>query len=377
MPKFLGPNADLIGKPNSRWELNTPALVLDRPAFLSNIAAMRRLAGNAGVALRPHVKGPKSLAVGRVLAAASGGLACATLFEAETMAAVGISDLLVTSPIVTPTGIQRLAELAKRLTVAAVVDQVESVEAFHRAIGDGLPRPRLLVDIDVGQHRTGATDEDAVVAIARAIREVGFEYAGVQAYWGHLQGVPGFADRSSAVETEAARLRAILVRLEQEGLPAPTITGAGTGTAAIDASLGIFTEIQPGSFPFLDAAYERVDFTGDGSSPFSVSLFVQARVVSANHRDRVTIDAGMKAIPTDGPPARPVDQALAGAIYQTAGDEFGFVIGPKGNQGLKVGDPLVLVTPHCDTTANLHGLLHVVEGDRLMEIWPIEARGQW
>jgi 3-hydroxy-D-aspartate aldolase len=379
-PATPSPNEALIGRPGSRWSLATPALVLDRRRFRANLAAMVAIARGGGCALRPHMKGPKSAAVGRALVeAGAGGLACATLFEAECMVAGGIGDVLVTGPVVTGQGIARLADLAARAEVTAVVDRAEVVEALSRAFAGGGRALRLLVDLDVGQRRTGvAREEDAVRLAALIARSPGLELAGLQAYYGHLQGIVDHAPRARAAAGQQARISGLVAMLEREGLAPRVVSGGGTGTATIDAGAGVFTELQPGSFPFMDAAYEQVDIAGDGGTPFAVSLFVHTTVVSANQPDRVTIDAGMKALPTDGGPVRFVRGAPEGARYAIAGDEFGFVLldGASG-AAPAVGDQLVCVTPHCDTTVNLHAWLHVVEDDRLVAIWPIEARGRW
>jgi 3-hydroxy-D-aspartate aldolase len=380
MPTSLGPNADLIGKAGSRWSLSTPALVLDRAVFAANVATMVDWARAAGCDLRPHVKGPKSVTVGRALVEMGAcGLACATLFEAETMVDGGIGDVLITGPIVTERGQRRLAELASRATVTAVVDRMEAIAALAALLSGAGAQLRLLVDVDVGQRRTGVVSEQDAVRLAAAIeRAPELDYAGLQAYYGHLQGIRDFGERRQKAGEQQARIEGFVTRLRSEGLPPRVVTGAGTGTAAIDARSGVFTELQPGSFPFMDAAYEQEDLLGDGTTPLAVSLFVHSTVVSANQTGQVAIDAGMKAIPTDGAPVRFVKGAPAGARYAFAGDEFGFVIFDGADDGrLEVGDQVVCVTPHCDTTANLHAVLHVVEGDELVAIWPIEARGRW
>src|SRR5215212_5873820 len=293
----LGPNADLIGQPRSRWTLTTPALVLDRPAFLANISAMARLAATHGCALRPHVKGSKNTAIGRLLSGLGSGIACATLFEAETMVGGGVDDILITGPIVTRRSLERLVRLSTRAKVTAVVDCLAAVEVLRSYLVGAELRLNLLVDIDVGQSRTGVTSEQDCVQLAKAIEQVpSLAFAGVQAYYGHLQGIRDFAERKAEAQIRIDRIATYSDRLRREGLPPRVISGGGTGTAIIDMQSGVFTELQPGSFPFMDAAYEQEDIAGDGSTPFAVSLFVYSTVVSANQPDRATIDAGMKAI---------------------------------------------------------------------------------
>lgn len=199
----------------------------------------------------------------------------------------------------------------------------------------------------------------------------------MQAYYGHLQGQTSLDERRAAASAQIERLSALIERLPREGLAPEVVSGGGTGTCAIDLEAGVFTELQPGSDPFMDAQYERVEIARDEPQPFGVALFVQATVVSANQPGQVTINAGMKAIPTDGAPPR-FTGARADCSYAIGGDEFGFVrSGGSGDGDLAVGDVIECVTPHCDITTNLHGFLHCVRDDDLVDIWPIEARGRW
>ena len=165
-----------------------------------------------------------------------------------------------------------------------------------------------------------------------------------------------------------------LEALSGAGFAPEIISGGGTGTHHLDLAHGPFTEIQPGSYLFMDKQYGEVEIA-PGGSPFATSLTVAARVVSTAQPDRVIVDAGSKALSTDYGPALVVKGAPEGATYQFMGDEHGAIRMPEGANRPPLGGIIELVAPHCDPTANLHDRFHVMQGGRLVDIWPIEARG--
>jgi 3-hydroxy-D-aspartate aldolase len=248
-----GPNENLIGIKGGRARLSTPALLLDIDALDRNIAAMAAHTKAAGINLRPHSKGGKSIAIARrQMAAGAIGICCTTIGEAEVIAGGSIAGVLITSPVVTPTMIERLMALNARADgLKIVADNPANVDALAAACAKaGRPLP-IVVEYDVGQGRTGATSEDAAVALARRIKDAAqLRFAGVQAYYGHYQHIPAHADRRKAAEAQMARVRTLLTRLKAEGMAPELVTGGGTGTFDIDPGNGIYTEIQPGSYPF-------------------------------------------------------------------------------------------------------------------------------
>lgn len=361
-------HAQLIGEPGSRALLNTPALVLDLDAFERNVARMAAFARGHGLALRPHAKSHKSADVARAqIAAGAVGLCCAKLGEAEALAAEGIEGLHLTSPIVTPPAIARLAALARRMTdVSVVADHPDPVDALAVAAQGGPPL-KVFVDIDPGIHRTGVASPDAAVALARRIADrPSLHFAGVQYYCGSQQHIRGFGERRDAIVERTAYLSTCLTALAEAGLTPPVVTGGGTGSHLIDAELGVLTELQTGSYVFMDREYNDCEDTGG----FETALTVDARVISANSPGLVTIDAGLKAFATDaGPPVLIGSEAR----YRFMGDEHGALIGADlPTLGVRV----TLATPHCDPTVNLYDSYHVVRGDTLIAIWRVTARGR-
>lgn len=374
----LGPNERFIGVVGSRANLSTPALLLDLDVLDRNIAAMAAHCRAAGIKLRPHAKGAKSIAIARrQMAAGAAGICCATLGEAEVIAGGGIDGVLVTSPVVTPAMIERLMALnGARNGLMVVADNPVNVDALDAASGKAGKSLGVIVEFDVGQARTGTTSVDAALALARRIRDCPhLRFAGIQAYYGHFQHIAAFADRKAAAEGQMARVRELLARLNAEGLAPGIVTGGGTGTFDIDPAGGVYTELQPGSYPFMDREYAEIDIAKGRASPFAPSLFVQASVISANRPGFAVVNAGYKAFATEGGMPLVAVPRLADAKYKLMGDEHGGIdYDPKGGT-LELGDVVEFLTPHCDPTINLYARYHCVRGDTLVEIWPVDARG--
>ncbi len=370
-------NEDLIGAVDGRRRLLTPALVLDRAAFERNVARMAAIASANGVALRPHAKTHKSVAVAKAQVAAGAlGVSCTILREAEVMVAAGIPGVLLTSPVVGARAVERLIALARRAGdggVMAVVDDAGNAAALSAAAAT-LPHPLgVLVDYGAGFHRTGVATEAEAVALAVAIGTLPhLRLRGLQAYAGNLQHIADRAERAARAASLRGSIERIIAHGAASGIAFPIVTGAGTGTHDMDRAP--FTEIQPGSYLFGDAQYDPVLAGGVAAPPFETALFLQASVVSTPAADYVTLDAGVKSLATDGPLPLVARGAPAGSRYAFFGDEHGKLTCPSGERPA-LGDRVELVTPHCDPTVNLHDAIHLVEGDVLVAIWPVDARG--
>ena len=372
-------NTPLIGLAGGRQSLDTPALLLDLGALMRNIERMAAFAKARGVGLRPHVKTHKSVEIARrQVAAGAIGVSCVTLGEAEVMVKAGIPDVLITSPAVTPSKIARVVKLARLAGpggMMVVVDDPRNA-ADLAAATLGLPHPlEVLVDYGAGYNRTGAATEAQVLDLARRIAaEPRLKLRGLQAYAGNLQHIVDREERSAAAAGLRETVARIVAQARQEGIHFEIVTGAGTGTHDLDAQRDAFTELQAGSYVFMDAEYAQVLGAPGQPSPFEVSLFVQTAVVSANAADWVTVDGGTKCFATDaGVPlvARGADPASRHAF-------FGDVDGKLRVAGARpaLGERVEFVTPHCDPTVNLHDAYHVVDGDTLVAIWPVDARGR-
>ena len=359
----------LIGQPGSRARIPTPAAVLDLDIFEANLAKMAGRAKAAGLALRPHTKSHKCAAIARMqLEAGAVGVCCAKLAEAEAMAAAGIGAILVTSPIAGEASARRAAALAGLPDFRLVVDHVDAVGELA-ATSSAL---QLIIDVDVGLGRTGVHDADQAADVARAIlRHPQLSLLGVQGYGGHWQHMAGANARASAVAEGMGRLTSAIAAIREAGGPVEVVTGGGTGTFAADAAQGVLTEVQPGSYPFMDREY-REALGGDPDGDFGQALFVAASVISANHPKWVTVDAGLKAFSTDGPAPVPAD--LVSASYRFFGDEHGMLTRPEGRH-LARGDRVDFIPGHIDPTLDRYDVIHAVRGEVLVDILPVEARG--
>lgn len=371
----LGPNEALIGKAYAA-ELQTPALLLDLDAFEANVKAMADIVARHRKKLRPHVKAHKSSRIGRrQIDAGAVGLCCATVREAETMAAAGLDGILVTTPVIAPGMVKRLVATREKISdLIVAVDSPAGIDALAR-LADRSKPIGVLVEIDMGQTRTGVTDPETAVRLAKQVSaQPSLRYRGIQAYYGHLQHVQTLAERLEKVRERWTRLATFTNALTAAGMTPEIISGSGTGTHHLDLEHGPFTEIQAGSYLFMDKQYGAVELA-PGGSPFKTSLTIAGRVVSTVQPDRVIVDAGYKAMATDAGPALIASGAPTDATYQFMGDEHGGIKLSEGAARPKLGDLVLLVAPHCDPTVNLHDRFHVVQGETLIDIWPIEARG--
>ncbi|CAN5418212.1 DSD1 family PLP-dependent enzyme [soil metagenome] len=373
----LGPNSHLIGHPEGRALLNTPALLLDIDSLDHNIAAMADFGASRGLTLRPHAKTHRSAHIGaKQVAAGAVGLCCAKLGEAEALASEGLEPLLITSPVVGPAALARLAALGARSEgLAVVADNAANVAAIASALGTC--RLTVFVDLDPGLHRTGVASAAAAVDVARAIDAAGnLSFGGLQFFSGPTQHIEDYAARKADIERRTAYLAEVVAALRDVGLPPEIITGGGTGTNQLDAELGVMTELQVGSYVFMDDQYLACQLYPDGESPFRTALTIASRVISANWEGLVTVDAGLKASTGSPKPPQIVSRAADGASYEYRGDEHGAILLPAGAAAPTLGDIVTLRTPHCDPTVNLYDFYHVVRGTALVDIWPVTARGR-
>jgi D-serine deaminase-like pyridoxal phosphate-dependent protein len=373
-------HAHLIGRQGSRRDLNTPVLVLDLDRLDSNIAGMATFAAAHGLKLRPHAKTHKSVDIAkRQIAAGAVGLCCAKIGEAEALADGGITGLHITSPVVPTPAVERLAQLNLRSAgLMAVVDNPDNARAIARAVEQAGDTPlSVIIDVDPGIHRTGVASPEAAVALFETIRSLpALLYRGVQFYCGSHQHIHAFAEREAAMRERADYLRTVTAALTEVGGAPEIVTGGGTGTHRIDAGLGIFTELQVGSYIFMDDEYRACDLTGEEGAPlpFDTSLMIDTSVISANTPGLFTLDAGIKSMATDAPLPSVETGAAEGARFFLMGDEHGALLTLPGS--LSLGDRVSLRTPHCDPTVNLYDNYHVVRGQTLDAIWPVSGRGR-
>ncbi|HEV2652934.1 MAG TPA: DSD1 family PLP-dependent enzyme [Rhizomicrobium sp.] len=371
-------NENLLGQPGGRAKLQTPALVLDLDIFERNLAHMTAHAKRHGVGLRPHAKTHKSVEIAkRQIAAGANGVCCAKLGEGEALGEGGVGSILLTSPVVTDAGIARVMALNAKIPDLMIVTDNSSVAARldSAALAAGKPL-RVLVDIDPNLGRTGIRMADAPALIAQVAEAKGLIYMGLQCYAGQVMHLESPNERRALSLQVMKELGELRDKIAKAGHAPKIISGGGTGTFDIDPDAHVLTELQVGSYIFMDKQYNDVWEKPGDRIPFESSLTVQTTVISANRLGLATTDAGFKSFATDAGPPLLAGGAPPGAAYFFFGDEQGGITYPKEGARMNVGDVVTCVVPHCDPTVNLYDRYHVVKGDALVEIWPIEGRGR-
>lgn len=372
-----GLNDDLIGNEDAGALLQTPALVIDLDRLERNIAKMAEHAKRHGISLRPHAETYKSAAIAKLqIAAGALGVCCAKLGEAEALAEGGIGAILITSPVVTERGIARLVALNARMPdLMATTDNAEVASRLAAAAKASGKKLNVIVDIDPGMGRTGIRPGEGAIALVKQVADSdALEYRGLQCYAGnvqHMESPNERRDKSLSAMREFGELRDALARA---GLKPGILTGGGTGTFDIDPDARVLTELQVGSYIFMDRQYNDVWEKPGERTPFETSLFVQTTIISANREGLATTDAGFKSFATDAGSPLIESGAPSGASYFFFGDEQGGIIYAGGK--LKPGDAVRCVVPHCDPTVNLYDRYHAMRGTTLESVWPVDARGR-
>ncbi len=355
--------------------LPTPALLLDEAAFERNIARMAEHLGSKAKGLRPHAKTHKCpIIAARQMAAGAVGVCAAKVSEAVVLINAGIGPVLITSAVTTPEKARVIAELARRGQLSVVVDSELSLRVLAEAMSIDAELG-VLVDVDVDMGRTGAREVVQIQRLAEHIsKHSSLRFEGIQHYAGHLMHIEGFAlrrDRSLAVWQKIAE---IVADLTAAGFAPRVVTGAGTGTYNIDCDVPEITDLQVGSYIFMDQEYRLIGGEhGALFDDFEVALSVATTTISQPLAGAITVDAGYKAFASDS--VNPEPMSLTGARFRFGGDEHGIVILPEGNPQPSLGEALRFITPHCDPTVNLYDYYWVHRDGEAHSMWPIAARG--
>ena len=278
----------------------------------------------------------------------------------------------------TDKGIERLVALNARVRdLMATIDNPETAARIDTAAKASGKKLKVLVDLDPGMSRTGIPMGDRGFALVEQVTKAGgLEFMGLQCYAGnvqHMESPNERRDRSLSVMRELGEFRD---SLKKRGINPRIVSGGGTGTFDIDPDAHVLTELQVGSYVFMDRQYRDVWTKPGDAVPFETSLFVQTTVISANRDGLATTDAGFKSFATDAGSPEIATGAPEGANYFFFGDEQGGVLYSTAGGKLTPGHVLTCVVPHCDPTVNLYDVYHAVRGDRLEAIWPVDSRGR-
>ncbi|KAF4045394.1 putative serine dehydratase domain [Phytophthora infestans] len=376
--------------------LETPCLLVDLDALEINLKRLpESLKASPKIAIRPHAKAHKSSALGQLQLQLSHavGLCCQKVGEAEAMFHGGVRDILLSNEVYGLERYERMAVLAKGgATISLIFDNFETVQqAAQVAEAQGV-HFRALVEVNVGQDRCGVDTVEEAVELAKQIESYAprLQMVGIQAYHGAAQHIRSYDEKKTVIAGVAEKAKSVRDALVTEGVKCDVVTGGGTGTYLLEASSGVFTEVQPGSYLFNDADYARnLGEDGEVVKDWEQSLYVLTTVMSKNANaavPRVVVDAGTKAVSLDS--GSPVVHTMVNGEkvptpleYHGGGDEHGILKPAQNVAAAKrvelpaLGSKVLLVPGHCDPTTNMYDYLVGYRGDLVEHVWEIEARG--
>ena len=364
----------------NRNEIPTPSLLVDLDRFERNIARMARHADRAGKRLRPHAKTHRCLEiVRRQIAAGAIGPSCAKLGEAEVLVAGGIRGVLVTSEIVPPRSIARLMRLVHDAPdTIIVVDNADNVKSLAEAARSAGVILNVLIDVEMGDRRTGVAPGQSALNLAHAMKaEPSLRLRGLQGYAGGCGHVVEWSDRREASHKVMRALIETRHLLESRGFSVEIVSGTATGTYDIDTELTGNTELQCGSYCFMDIDYGHVK--GRSGLPltydFEIALTVMTTLISVAEPTRGVVDAGFNAFSAEKPfPPQALNRL--GITYEFAGDEHGRITLRDPNYPLILGERIEFVPPHCDPTVNHYDRIYAVRGNDVEAVWSVASRGR-
>jgi 3-hydroxy-D-aspartate aldolase len=362
----------------SKWELDTPVLCVDLDRMEANIAKMQAIVKRNGIATRPHAKTHKSAAIAKLqLQAGAIGICTAKVSEAEALLDAGIDRICMTTSNPSKNKIRRAMRLRQRSRqFIQAVDEEQNARDLSAAAKEAGVVADVVIDIAVGT-RTGIPAGEGAVALAKLVDSLpGLKLRGVLAYDGGAQHVNGFAARKEralkAMEDAARTFGA----MKAAGLNTEIFSGGGTGTYSVQHLTPGFTDVQVGSYIFMDMQYLAIG-SEDGSpvyNDFAPSLTVMTTVMNNRFPGRLTTDAGAKALTLNTP--RPGVIGEPGMDYNAGSDEFGAITVKDASKSYRIGDRLELIVPHCDPVVNLYDQIYAIRKERVEAVWPITARGR-
>lgn len=355
-------------RPRYLHEIPTPALVIELATMDRNIRRMAEFFAAGSCKLRPHFKAHKTPEIARRQLAAGSctGLTCGTVGEAE-VAATFCEDILIANEVIGPDKCARVAKLAKSIDIKIAVDSNEGLDQIAAAASTAATEVGVVVDVDVGLPRCGVAPGGPALALARrAADTAGVELRGVMGYEGHIVGIEDREKRTARAQEAMERLTSTARMVREAGLPCDIVSAGGTGTYDITGRVEGITEIQAGSYVLMDTAYAKLDI------PFEQAFAVLGTVISCPKPGFCVTDSGHKACTQDH--GNPAVRDLEGASVLFLSDEHATITMPAESQ-VKVGDRVQLWPSHIDPTVNLHDVFYVLDGETVVDIWPITARG--
>ncbi|PYR51748.1 MAG: alanine racemase [Acidobacteria bacterium] len=361
----------------SKWEIDTPALCVDLDALERNIATMRTKLAEMKVASRPHAKTHKCPAIARLqLAGGSIGICTAKLSEAEVFSRSGIEPILMTTSNVDANKIRRAMQLRRtNAQFIQAVDYPQNARDLNDAAKAVGVVADVVIDVAIGT-RSGVPAGDRAVALAELVGTLpNLKLRGVISYDGGAQHIKGFKNRLDQTLNRFAPSLETYERMRKSGLNTEIFSGGGTGTYNILPRVRDVTDVQVGSYIFMDCQYLEIggESNDEVFTDFAPSLTVVTTVLNTYFPNSLTTDAGAKALTLNKPGPWVVGEK--GFTYNAGSDELGVIRYETAQRSYKVGDKLELIVPHCDPVVNEYDQMYAIRGERVESVWPIAARG--
>ena len=357
-------------------DLPTPCMIVDLEIFDKNLQTMAAHCRNTGIHLRGHVKVHKSPEIARrQIALGSIGVTCATVAECELMSRAGIHGVLLTRQPTSKNNIGRVIALAKRdASFGTVVDDPLAADWLQEAAAREGVKLRTVVDVYAGLTRHGIEPGAQALELAKKVdSSKNLKLAGLMGYSGGASHTKGWTERKKKSQEDLAGCLETVAAARRAGLPVEIVTGGSTGTYNIDSESKALTELQAGSFVFMDTLYRQIGGKNDPAvySDFGPALTVMTTVISKRHPRQCTIDAGNKALlrPTDQVKRRPEVEV------QNQGAEYGILKWKDGDQEFKLGERVELYPSNLDMSTNVYDRYYVARGEKIVDVWPILGRG--
>ena len=362
----------------SKWDLDTPALCVDLDKLDANIAKGQAVLKKNGLDSRPHAKTHKCAAIAKLqLAAGAIGVCTAKLSEAEALIAQGVEQICMTTANPSANKIRRAMQLAKRHRhFIQAVDYAPNARDLSAAAKEAGITADVVIDVAVGT-RSGVPPGEEAIELAKLVDTLpNLKLRGLLSYDGGAQHITGFAARKERVLKGLEANVKVYEAMKAAGLSTDIFSGGGTGTYSLQHLTPGFTDVQVGSYIFMDMQYLAIG-SEDGDpvyKDFTPSLTVLTTVVNNRFPGRLTTDAGAKALTLNVPRAGVCGEP--GMDYNAGSDEFGVITFKEAAKDYKIGDRLELIVPHCDPVVNLYDVIYGTRNDRVEVVWPITARGK-
>ena len=362
-------------------ELDTPCLIIDINTLKYNLNYMKEHAIKNNIQVRPHCKTHKCSELAKLqIEYGAIGVSVAKVSEAITLINKGISNILITSPVISKNKIlQLLLCIKKAPETIVVVDNEENLIDLNLA-GESINQQiNVLIDLDSGIGRTGINPSRALDFGLKINKYKWLNLVGVQCYAGNLQHIKSFNERKKLSLQIMQNASDTVNTLRGHGLQCLILTGTGTGTYDIDVEATEITEIQPGSYAVMDVEYMNIGskFNDDSFNTFKQSMSLLTMVISSNRDEHVTVDAGTKSIYIDIM-HKPEIISHTGLQYSWDGfgDEHGKITSNNQTSLPKIKEVLELIVPHCDPTINLYDNFFIIDKGVVVDVWQIDLRGK-